>query len=57
MDADRAASEAGRALAALRWGVTPAEKRDRRRAELLDELVRLDLADRAEQQEVDRAEH
>ena len=49
MDADQAASEAARALAQRRWGVTPAEKRERRRADLLDELVRLDLADRDEQ--------
>jgi hypothetical protein len=49
MDADQAASEAARALAQRRWGVTPAEKRERRRADLLDELVRLDQAELAEQ--------
>jgi len=51
MNADQAASEAGKALAALRWGVTAADKRERRRAELLEELLRLDLADRAEKTE------
>ena len=49
MGTDQAASEAARALAQRRWGVTEADKRDRRRAVLLDELVRLDLADQAEQ--------
>jgi hypothetical protein len=48
MDTDRAASEAGKALAALRWGSTPAEKRERRRADLLEELYRLDRAELAE---------
>ena len=42
MDADQAASDAAPALAQRRWGVTPAEKGERRRADLLDELVRLD---------------
>ena len=51
MNADQAASEAARALAQRRWGVTAADKRERRRAELLEELLRLDLADQAEKTE------
>jgi hypothetical protein len=47
MDAERTASEAGRALAERRWG-TPQEKARRRRAALLAELVRLERLEQAE---------